>query len=135
MSKNINEALKNLFLELGGNGSALADNSKISDYIDDLADVLSPEPMIVTVSAGAVDKTFAEIKSAFEAGKNIHLVDGDNVANIVGILKDSDIYAKEVISFVCFYGYQSSGTTIVYETVYSIDEDETFSSATARIEY
>ena len=36
MSKTINQALKDLFLGLGGDASALADNKDISDYIDDL---------------------------------------------------------------------------------------------------
>lgn len=36
MAKTINEALKDLFLGLGGSSSALADNSTVSDYIEDL---------------------------------------------------------------------------------------------------
>ena len=35
-NKTINQALKDLFLGLGGNESALADNTSASDYIEDL---------------------------------------------------------------------------------------------------
>jgi hypothetical protein len=35
-NKTINQALKDLFLGLGGESSALADNSSVSDYIEDL---------------------------------------------------------------------------------------------------
>lgn len=36
MGKTINQALKDLFLSLGGESSALADNTSVSDYIADL---------------------------------------------------------------------------------------------------
>ena len=36
MGKTINEALKDLFIGLGGNSSALSDNDSVSDYIEDL---------------------------------------------------------------------------------------------------
>lgn len=36
MGKTINEALKDLFIGLGGNSSALTDNDSVSDYIEDL---------------------------------------------------------------------------------------------------
>ena len=35
-NKTINQALKDLFLGLGGDSSALADNSSVSDYVEDL---------------------------------------------------------------------------------------------------
>lgn len=35
MGKTITQALKDLFLAIGGNSSSLADNSDISDYIAD----------------------------------------------------------------------------------------------------
>lgn len=84
MSKNqtISGALKALFLELGGDSTKLADNSKISDYIDDLASVLepkAPELFVVTYSynetseANELDKTWAEIAEAYAQGKTIAL--------------------------------------------------------------
>lgn len=80
MSKTINEALRNLFLELGGNSSELADNSKISDYIDDLVDVLGNGggASIFNVEFATEDdetftcnKTFEEIKEAYDNGSII----------------------------------------------------------------
>lgn len=40
MGKTITQALKDLFLAIGGNSSALADNSDISDYIADVETAL-----------------------------------------------------------------------------------------------
>lgn len=90
MSKNqtINDALKALFLELGGDATKLADNSKISDYIDDLASVIEPkdpEYFDITLTqaesagTGTIDKTLAEINAAIAAGKVIRIVVADTV--------------------------------------------------------
>ena len=84
MSKNqtISDALKALFLELGGDSAKLADNQKISDYIDDLASVLEPKaPELFVVSysynetseANELDKTWEQIAEAYAQGKTIVL--------------------------------------------------------------
>ena len=41
--KTINQALKDLFLGLGGNPSALSDNTSVSDYIEDLEGAIKGE--------------------------------------------------------------------------------------------
>lgn len=43
MANTINEALKNVFLSLGGNPTALSDNSTVSDYIEDLGNAIKAE--------------------------------------------------------------------------------------------
>ena len=87
MSKNqtISDALKALFLELGGDASKLADNQKISDYIDDLATVLTsaPEEFDITLTHDddngyAIDKTHEEIEEAIATGKTIYLIPAFN---------------------------------------------------------
>lgn len=81
-NKTINGALKALFLELGGDSTKLADNSKISDYIDDLASVLEPKaPDLFVVGysynetseKNELNKTWAEIAEAYAQGKIIVL--------------------------------------------------------------
>lgn len=42
-NKTINEALKDVFLNLGGNPSDLSDNSTVSDYIEDLGSAIEAE--------------------------------------------------------------------------------------------
>ena len=64
MSKNqtINDALKALFLELGGDSTKLADNQKISDYIDDIAEELG-----AIASKGATfDFSISEVEGAYQ---------------------------------------------------------------------
>lgn len=62
MAKTINEALKDLFLGLGGNSSALADNSTVSDYIEDLTSA---------IKAGALPEV-----AAANNGQVLAVVDG-----------------------------------------------------------
>lgn len=52
--KTINQALKDLFLGLGGDSSALADNSSVSDYIEDL------ESAIKGAASGELPEVTAE---------------------------------------------------------------------------
>lgn len=56
MAKTINEALKDLFLGIGGNSSALADNSTVSDYIEDLTSAIkaSALPEVAAANNGQV---------------------------------------------------------------------------------
>ena len=84
MSKNqtISEALKNLFIELGGDSSKLADNQKISDYIDDLESVLGGGVDYFDVhytceeSEGTqtLDKTPEEMLEAYHNGKTLRFI-------------------------------------------------------------
>jgi hypothetical protein len=137
MSKNqtINDALKALFLELGGDSTKLADNQKISDYIDDLATVLNVggnEPFVITISRAdgsttpVIDKTFTEIKEAFLEGKNL-------VAKFVNFaMTPEDETTKHldkvaVCCACCSYDYET-GTDITgfsfNGVVFSNDQDE-----------
>lgn len=60
MEKTINEALKDLFLGLGGNSSALADNSTVSDYIEDLESAIK-------ASAGSAAEDLIDDSESSEA--------------------------------------------------------------------
>lgn len=85
MGNTINDALKNLFLELGGDPAKLVDNHNVTDYINDLASALSGgggsenNMFIVTFTidwtegspTATTDKTFSEVKGAYKTGKTI----------------------------------------------------------------
>lgn len=78
--KNV-EALKKLYIKLGGNAEDVANVTTIADAIDKLTEVAQGggsggEPFVVTLtitgeSSATGDKTAAEIKEAVEAGKQI----------------------------------------------------------------
>lgn len=67
MGKTINQALTDLFLGLGGNASALADNQSVSDYIADL------ESAIKAYAGGAaedvIDDTTASESTTYSSSK------------------------------------------------------------------
>lgn len=89
-NQTISEALKNLFIELGGDPTKLTDNQKVSDYIDDLATVLSgaPEEFVITITQEdekyVSDKTAREIAAALEAGKKLVVSPQFNNFNLSG---------------------------------------------------
>ena len=62
-----------------------------------LLEKIKPEDFIVTLtySSGSytytADKTYEQISAAISSGKNVYLVDGKNIANLVGILDDENI--------------------------------------------
>ena len=66
-NKTINQALKDLFIGLGGDSSALTDNTSLSDYIEDLESAIkacaggSAEDMIDDSEAKS-DKTYSGVK-------------------------------------------------------------------------
>ena len=67
--KTINQALKDLFLGLGGDSSALADNSSVSDYIEDL------ESAIKGAASGVeIDDTTASTTTVYSSSKTEDLV-------------------------------------------------------------
>lgn len=107
MSKNINGALKNLFLELGGNSSALADNSKISDYIDDIAEILSApfEEFDITATYNSeteqysIDKTAVEISEAVASGKKIFLIPNFDNFNADSNKIQATVFASGALGF------------------------------------
>ena len=71
-NKTINEALKDLFIGLGGNSSALADNDSVSDYIEDL------ESAIKTSASGAasdlIDDSEASESKTYSSSKIVSLI-------------------------------------------------------------
>lgn len=72
MGKTINEALKDLFLGLGGKSSALSDNDSVSDYIEDL------ESAIKASAGGAaedlIDDTEASETKTYSSSKIASLI-------------------------------------------------------------
>ena len=66
-NKTINQALKDLFIGLGGDSSALTDNTSLSDYIEDLESAIkacageSAED-IIDDSEAKSDKTYSGVK-------------------------------------------------------------------------
>ena len=67
--KTINQALKDLFLGLGGDPTALADNSSVSDYIEDL------ESAIKAQGGGAeIDDTTASETTVYSSSKTESLI-------------------------------------------------------------
>lgn len=72
MGKTINEALKDLFIGLGGNSSALSDNDSVSDYIEDL------ESAIKASAGGAaedlIDDTESSETKTYSSSKIVSLI-------------------------------------------------------------
>lgn len=69
MGKTINEALKDLFIGLGGKSSALSDNDSVSDYIEDLESAIKASAggaaeAIIDDSAASETKTYSSSKIA-----------------------------------------------------------------------
>lgn len=65
--KTINQALKDLFLGLGGDSSALADNSSVSDYVEDLESAIKGAASgaaedLIDDSAASTDTTYSSTK-------------------------------------------------------------------------
>lgn len=69
--KTINQALKDLFLGLGGDSKELEDNSSVSDYIADLESAIEslipviPEPELPSVTAEDNGKVLAVVNGAW----------------------------------------------------------------------
>lgn len=67
-NKTIKESIKDLFLGLGGNPSALADNADTSDFIDDLESAIKgliPEAELPEVTASDNGKVLAVVDGAW----------------------------------------------------------------------
>lgn len=64
-NKRITEALKDLFLGLGGDASMLSDNQTVSDYIDDLESAIKAEASgIINDNAASEATTYSSLKIA-----------------------------------------------------------------------
>ena len=66
-NKTINQALKDLFLGLGGNSSALADNTSASDYIEDLESAIKETAN--DAAGDLIDDTEASETKAYSSSK------------------------------------------------------------------
>ena len=134
--ENVNDALKELYVFLGGDASTIKNGATVTDYVRLLKDVLGkPEDFVVTLtySSGSytADKTYEQISTAISSGKKVYLVDGKNIANLVGVLDDENINPTDsYISFKTSCGYLSSGDDIVTSLHYSVDSKNNWSKAT-----
>lgn len=88
----INEALKNLFLGLGGNSSALSDNETVSDYIADLESAIKntaggAAEDIIDDSAASDTKTYSssKIESLIPAAE-LPAVTADNNGQVLAVV-------------------------------------------------
>ena len=79
-NKTINQALKDLFLGLGGDSSALADNSSVSDYVEDL------ESAIKGAASGAaedlIDDEEASTDTTYSSTKIESLIPSDVLPSV-----------------------------------------------------
>lgn len=108
--KTINQALRDLFIGLGGNASDLADNTSVSDYIADLESAIkayargSSEDLIDDTEASA-NKTYSSSKIETLTGSTYTktvLYDGLTVSGQVTL---SDSYKNyDALIFEVYYG-------------------------------
>lgn len=94
--KTINQALKDLFLGLGGDSSALADNSSVSDYIEDL------ESAIKGAASGAeIDDTTASESTVYSSSKvesiipeGLPTVEAADIGDVLTVVSDGESGAE-----------------------------------------
>lgn len=75
-NKTINQALKDLFLGLGGDSSALADNTSASDYIEDL------ESAIKETASDVIDDSEASDATTYSSNKIASLIPAQDTVYI-----------------------------------------------------
>ena len=102
MSKTINEALKDLFIGLGGDPSQLADNSTVSDYIADLESAIKAAataelPTPVEANVGKV-ATVVQRGSAYAWGADnipaeLPTPGAANVGKIATVVESEGVYS------------------------------------------
>jgi hypothetical protein len=117
-----------LILALGGDPESMYDNTTVSDYIKDLETAMQAqsggnEPFVVTIGyiaseeKYACDKTYTDIKTAFDAGKQI----------ILNWLDSSDCVTVENAKM-----YNTDSQDILYESckvpLSTIEDDTTTNS-------
>ena len=96
--KTINQALKDLFLGLGGDSSALADNSSVSDYIEDL------ESAIKGAAAGAqINDETASTTTVYSSSKTEDLIEAipslpsvtsEDIGKVLSVVSDGESGAE-----------------------------------------
>lgn len=78
--KTINQALKDLFLGLGGNPSALSDNTSVSDYIEDLEGAI--EGKASDIAGDMIDDTTASESTVYSSSKVESLIPTDELPSV-----------------------------------------------------
>lgn len=86
MSIGINDALSKLYLKLGGNPQDIRENKSITDYIDDLGDVLQSLAELPGVSSSDNGKVLKVINGTWAKGD----VPNRNEALVINISFDDD---------------------------------------------
>ena len=76
--KTINQALKDLFLGLGGNPSALSDNTSVSDYIADLESAIKG-----TASGVEIDDSAPSESKVYSSAKVESLIPEDELPEVI----------------------------------------------------
>lgn len=79
-NKTINEALKDVFLELGGNPSELSDNSTVSDYIEDLTSAIKAEAS--SASTDIINDEEASETTTYSSSKIASLIPGTELPEV-----------------------------------------------------
>lgn len=117
----INEALKKLFLGLGGDPDELKDNNTVSDYIDDL------ESAIETAASGAsaelIDDEEASSTKTYSSSKIESLIPENelptpavgDIGKVVSVVSDGESgaeYSLETPASVVYYEVTISGTSV-----------------------
>ena len=96
MSKTINQALKDLYLSLGGDPSALTDNSTVSDYIADLENGLkglAELPAPSSDNSGKIAKVVSDGEGGYIWGaenetQELPAVESTDINKLVGVVSD-----------------------------------------------
>ena len=89
-NKTINEALKDVFLELGGNPSELSDNQTISDYIEDLGGAIEDAASgaaedIIDDTEASTSKTYSSNKINSLTAPELPTVTGSDNGKLLGV--------------------------------------------------
>lgn len=136
MSKTINEALKDVFLELGGDPTALSDNQTVSDYIEDLAEAIKAETgSVIDDTEASETKTYSSSKvenlvegvlpsvTATDNGKVLTVVSGEwQEANAPSNLVDFGLYNGYTAMFIQKATYQQVKESSIIKVNFSADQ-------------
>ena len=139
-NKTINQALKDLYLGLGGDPSALTDNSTVSDYIEDLESAIKGAasgelPEVTADDIGDVLAVVSDGASGAEWGKGeipseLPSVTSEDIGDVLTVVSDGESgaeWAKGSISIpeqnvVYFYVTAANSTPNTGSSVTLLDD-------------